>query len=391
MLDRLAGRPELQPAAVAGVAGDLIAIPSANPEDGEAAMAERVCALLAGTRCSVERVESLPGRPSVAAVLAGTADRPRLVLNGHMDTVSPGDLTRWTVDPFGGEQRDGAIWGRGATDMKGALACQIACARALSALEPLAGTLVLHFAVGEERGEPGTRSLVERGYVGDWGIVTEPTDLRVATAQRGTALYRLTIAGRAAHAGTPAKGDNPTLRLGTLISALACYDDSLAAKTHPLLGSPICSPTIVRSGVEPHAIPEAAEVLIDRRIVPGESPTGVLAELGGVVAELNAGDPARPYAVEHVQTWGAAEVAADTPFVHCVQRAAAAVGSEHEGVWGTPWGSDVAVLVNEAGMEAITFGPGDPHELHAPDEHCSIERLGQCALALTRIAVELLA
>jgi succinyl-diaminopimelate desuccinylase len=388
---QLAESPELRPAAVARVLAELVATPSVNPADGEAAMAERVGAMLAGTRCEVTLVESLPGRPSVAAVLRGRGDGPRLVLNGHMDTVSPGERARWTVDPFGGEERDASIWGRGATDMKGGLACQIACARALSGLPALSGSLVLHFAVGEERGEPGTRSLIERGFVGDWGIVTEPTDLRVAVAQRGTAWYRVTIAGRATHAGTRERGDNPTLRLGTLLEALVRYDDSLAERTHPLLGRALCTPTAVSAGAEANVVPEAAEVIVDRRMVPGETSTSVLGELRAVVDELNAADPVRPYRVDrHLHTFEPAEVPADSPFVRLVQRAAGDVGSRHRGVWGTPWGSDVTALVNDAGMEAVTFGPGDPDGCHAPDERCSIERLGQCATALARVAAELL-
>jgi GAF domain-containing protein len=144
---------------------------------------------------------------------------------------------------------------------------------------------------------------------------------------------------------------------------------------------------------------EAAGTLLDRdaRAARGQvERLGRLArealdELRALVGELNAADPAQPYRVEpHLHTFEPAEVPADTPFVRLVQRVAAEVGSEHEGVWGTPWGSDVTALVNDAGMEAITFGPGDPDGCHAPDERCSIPRLGQCATALTRVAAELL-
>lgn len=387
----LPGRPELEPDHVAAILADLVSTSSVNPDDGEAAMADRVAAHLADTRLEVTFVDSLPGRPSVAAVLPGSGPGPRLVINGHMDTVSPGDRERWSVEPFGGEIRDGAVWGRGASDMKGGLACQIACAQALSAQPPLKGTLILHFAIGEERGEPGTRSLIEEGYTGDFGIVTEPTDLRVAVAQRGTAWYRITVAGRATHAGTRDEGDNPVLRLPALLDALAHYDSQLAATTHPLFGRAVCSPTVVRAGSEPNVIPEAAEVIIDRRMMPGESSGSVLAELERLVEELNGDDPERPFAVQHHQhAFEPAEVPADTPFVRLVQDIAAQVTGERQEVWGTPWGSDVTALVNDARMDAITFGPGDPNGAHAPDERCSIERLGQCAGALARIAVKLL-
>lgn len=388
---RLAGRCELKADHVASILSELVATPSVNPEDGEAAMADMVAAHLRSTRLEVSFVDSLPGRQSVAAVLPGNGNGPRLVLNGHMDTVSAGDRNRWSVEPFGGEIRDGAVWGRGATDMKGGLACQIACAQALSALPALNGTLILHFAVGEERGEPGTRSLIKEGYTGDFGIVTEPTDLRVAVAQRGTAWYRVTVAGRATHAGTRDQGENPVLHLPALLDALAHYDEQLAATTHPLFGRAVCSPTVVRAGSEPNVIPEAGEVIVDRRMLPGESSDRVLAELQAIIAELNRDEPAQPFAIErHQHTFEPAEVPADTPFVRLVQDTAAEVAGDRQDVWGTPWGSDVTALVNDAGMNAITFGPGDPNGAHAPDERCSIERLGQCTDVLARVAVQLL-
>ena len=97
----------------------------------------------------------MPGRPSLAAILRGSGDGRRLVLNGHMDTVAIDDESRWSVDPFGGEIRAGHVWGRGSVDMKGGLAAQIACARVLSRLDGgLQGDLVLHFAAGENAASP---------------------------------------------------------------------------------------------------------------------------------------------------------------------------------------------------------------------------------------------
>lgn len=385
----LTDHPELQGAAVARILRDLVAIPSVNPDDGEAAMADYVCDALADTRCEVTRVESLPGRPSIAAVLPGKPEGPRLVLNGHMDTVSPGDRRRWTVDPFAGIERDAAVWGLGATDMKGGLACQLACARALSRLTPLDGTLVLHFAIGEELEEPGTQSLLDNGFGGDWAIVTEPTDLRVATAQRGNSLFRIDISGTPTHAATPEQGDNAALRLGPLMLALERYQETLSSVRHPLLGTPVCSPTMVRAGTEPHVIPADGQVTIERRMLPGETSESVLGELCAVIDALNEGEPTRPYRVQFIGTWAPAEIPPDSALASVVQAAAAAVGSEHEGVWGTPYGSDVSVFVDK-GIEAVTFGPGEPYGCHKPDERCRIDRLGQCAVALTLVATHLL-
>ena len=206
--DDLRLRPELQEEWLGACLSALVATPSVSGVHSERALAERVAAYLEPAGCELTFVESLPGRPSLAAVLQGAGGGPRLVLNGHMDTVPPDDLSLWTVDPFGGEIRDGAVWGRGALDMKGGLACQIACARVLALFERR-GTIVLHFASGEETGERGTLSLLERGFGGEVGITTEPTGLAVAVAQRGVAYYRIVLQGRSAHASTPRSGRNP--------------------------------------------------------------------------------------------------------------------------------------------------------------------------------------
>ncbi|MGH3428854.1 MAG: M20 family metallopeptidase, partial [Mycobacteriales bacterium] len=176
VVDRFADEPELSEVPLAATLTALVSAPSVNPGMSEAHVVEMVRDLLEGTGCATTTVEFAPGRPSLAAVIEGAADGPRLVLNGHVDTVAVDDHERWTVDPFGGELRDGAIWGRGSLDMKGGLTAQIACARVLAKhRSDLLGSLVLHFAAGEECGEPGTKVLLEHGFTGDWGITTEPT------------------------------------------------------------------------------------------------------------------------------------------------------------------------------------------------------------------------
>ena len=129
------------------VLSSLVRTNSINePGAYEAAMAHRVSDWLEETRADVTFVESLPDRPSVAAVLAGSSDGPRLVLNGHMDTHPLDDASLWTTDPFGAEVKDGFLYGRGACDMKAGLTVQIAVARYLSQYaDRLKGSLVLHF------------------------------------------------------------------------------------------------------------------------------------------------------------------------------------------------------------------------------------------------------
>ena len=388
----MVGAPDLGSEKLGASLSSLVRTPSVNPGMSELAMIEEIERQLGGTGCELTRVESMPGRPSLAALLPGSGDGPRLVLNGHMDTVAIDDETRWSVDPFGGEIRDGHVWGRGAVDMKGGLACQIACARVLGALDgQLEGDLILHFAAGEETGEPGTLSLIEAGFVGDWGITTEPTALDIATAERGTGWFRIRVDGRSTHAATPSAGANPIPPLEDILAGLRRYGKELTSRTHPLLGHPICTVTMVSGGAEHNAISDGCVLTVDRRMIPGETHEDVEGEIRSLVMDAIAGHSGISAQVEPIHhPFEAAEIPTESPFIATVDRAVTEVTGCKPRIFGTPYGSDVRNLVNDAEMEAITFGAGDVSLCHCPDERQSLEQLHQAATAMTRVAVELL-
>ena len=392
MIDAVASRPELQPDWLVRHLQGLIAVPSVNSVHPEEAMTERVSAYLEGTGCELTLVEVEPRRPSLAAVLRGTGNGPTLVLNGHTDTVSPDDLERWSVDPFGGEVRDQAVWGRGAVDMKGGLVCQIACAHVLASSSTRTGTLVLHFAMGEETGEPGTLRLIEHGFVGDYGITTEPTGLAVAIGQRGVCSYWIRIHGRSSHAACPQTGRNPVARMGELLAALDEYQSQIAKRSHPLFPPPTCTPTLIRGGVEHHAIADRCELIVDRRMLPGETRESVMEELGAVVGPVVEPHDGFNWEIEPNGNhyFQPAEIADDSAFASRVLDHVEAVTGTRPAYEGTPYGSDVRNLINDAGMEAITFGPGRVDGCHCPDEHLPIADLQQAAIVISRTAIDLL-
>jgi succinyl-diaminopimelate desuccinylase len=309
-----------------------------------------------------------------------------------MDTVAIDDPDRWSVDPFAGEIRDGVVWGRGSVDMKGGLASQIACARALSEVrDQLRGSLVLHFAAGEECGEPGTLSLIEAGFDGDWGITTEPTDLAIATAERGTGWFRIRLTGRSTHAATPTAGANPIPPVESVLSALRRYSDELSERSHPLLGHPICTVTMISAGAEHNAVSDSCELTIDRRLIPGESHDQVHAELETLAGDAVAGSRGITSSVRPIHhPFEPAEVPTESEFIATVGRVVREVTGDRAEIVGTPYGSDVRNLVNDAGMEAITFGAGDVAMCHCPDERQSLATLRQATLVMALVAVDLL-
>jgi len=164
----------------------LIRIPSENPPGGEGEIAEFIAEKLKDLGLTVRVYEFKPGRPSVVGLLSGVKEKPTLMFNGHMDTVPVGDKDLWSVEPFEGVLRDGRIYGRGAADMKGALAAMIASVKAIVESEVnLRGRLILTFVADEEVTGYGTRDLIRRGYRADFAIVGEPNELNVQTAHKG--------------------------------------------------------------------------------------------------------------------------------------------------------------------------------------------------------------
>jgi succinyl-diaminopimelate desuccinylase len=249
----------------------------------------------------------------------------------------------------------------------------------------------VHFAAGEECGEPGTRSLLDHGFTGDWGITTEPTCLTVATAQRGVGWFRIRIDGRSSHASRPEDGLNPCDALPAVLTALADYADSLKSRRHPLLGFPTCVVSVVHAGVQHNAVADFAELTVDRRLIPGETQATVRAELEAVIERAgcrSAGYGCTLSPLHH--PFEPAEVSDSSPFVALLQRARREACGSEAAVTGTAYGSDVRNLILDAGMEAVTFGPGDPRFCHTVDERISLSDLRAAALTMTAVAYELL-
>ena len=234
-------------------------------------------------------------------------------------------------------------------------------------------------------------SLVEAGFTGDYGIVTEPTQLKVAVAERGLAYYSVRIKGRSIHASKAHLGLNPVRRLGPVLDTLAAYDAEIKQRSHPLLPGASCTPTVVRGGVKENAVADYCELLLDRRLLPGETVDGELVAMSDRLEQLKGDDPDFDFEIAPFEyAFAPAEIPADSPFAARVVEAAERVTGERPEIFGTPYASDVRTLVNDAGIEAVTFGPGDVAECHCADERVSIQQVRDAARVTAKVAADLL-
>jgi succinyl-diaminopimelate desuccinylase len=371
----------------------LVQIPSRNPPGEERELAENVVAWLKKWGVDATLVkEPYAHRPQVVATIRGDEGRPTLVLNGHLDVVPLGEVERWSVNPFGGEVKAGRLYGRGSCDMKGGLTAMMLTAKAITESgHRLKGNLLLHFAVGEETSEPGTKTLLmDKGYTGDWGIVLEPTNLKVVTAEKGLLWIDVKIQGKPAHASTPELGINPIEKAADFITRLRAYREKIREKQHPLLGGAVCSVTMIEAGIKENVVPGSCKVTLDRRLLPGEDLDEVEAEIQTILSQIKQQDETFEGTISRRgEGFDAAEIPVDSYIAQVVKEAVKKVTGTIPQPSGAAYGTDARNFINDAQIPTVVFGPGDPAEAHTYDESIAISQVVDCSkiLALTSLAL----
>jgi acetylornithine deacetylase len=325
---------------------------------------------------------------------AGRGGGPRTVLSGHLDVVPPGDLAPWTVDPWAAEVRDGALYGRGACDMKGGVAAILGAIRALALagdLDRLAGELIVALVPSEEDGGQGTLAAIRAGATGDMAIITEPSNLDIVVAHAGAITFRLTVPGRAAHASQRREGVSALDMLGVLVRALEADEARRnAAETDPLmtvLGLPY--PTIIGT-VEGG---DWASTVMDRVVAHGrygvklgQTPEAAFEDCRQAIAAACADDDFladHPALVEHVGgRFGSARIPSDHPLPRSLAAVAREVTGRDPELLGEPYGADMRLFVNQGATPCVIFGPGDVKLAHSADERVPLAEVEACARTL---------
>ena len=360
----------------------LVRIDSRNPAlvsgaPGEREAAALLAATLEGWGFAVEIQEAEPGRPNVLARLGrGDAGAPTLMLNGHLDVVGTEGMTH---APFDAEVRDGRMYGRGATDMKAGIAAMCAAAARAHAAGALRGSVLVAAVADEEYESIGTRALVAqlraRGERVDGALVTEPTRLAIMPAHRGFAWYTVTVHGRAAHGSRYDLGVDAIRHAGLLLAELDLLDeDELPRRTpHALLGRGSLHASLIEGGIGLTTYPDRCVLRLERRTIPGETAEGARRE---IVEACERARLRRPGLVADVALDFAqppSDVSTDAPLVRALDAALRAAGEAAPVAGMSAWTD--AALLNEAGIPAICFGPGDIALAHAAEEWVEIAEI----------------
>ena len=412
---------------------DLIRIPSENFGDrgDEHDVALYIQANLAEVGIESELISSAPGRTNVAARIKGASDRPGLVLHGHIDVV-PADAADWSVDPFSGVIHDGAVWGRGAVDMKDMDAMMLATVRSWtrSGYQPPRDISLVFFADEEAGGAYGSRWMVENrpdvfagcneaiSEVGGFSITLENKArlYLIETAQKGIHWMRLVAEGRAGH-GSMVHPDNAVTAVAEAVARIGNYEwplrrtksvDELLERVAEVLGveydphdpeplvarlGPVArlvgatlrntaNPTRLNAGYKENVIPQTASAVIDGRFLPGFED-----ELNDTIRSL-AGEKVR---VETITTDIALEAAFEGAMVENMVNSILAEDPEGIPVPYTLSGGTDNKALSNLGIKGYGFSPLKlPADLdftalfHGIDERVPVESLQFGARVLDR-------
>jgi len=292
----------------------LVRVASPNPPSNTRAIAEATQGLLAAIPgIEVRSVEPEPGIVSLVARLRGKGQGRRLIFNGHLDTFPIGEEAGWTVPPLGGDLREGRLYGRGVSDMKGGLACSILAAALLAEQrQAWDGEVVLTLAGDEENmGSLGTGHLLEtipeaRGDANICGDVGSPKVVRFG--EKGLLWLDVEAKGTAAHGAHVHKGSNAIDRLRATLDRIkdleqfpidmpAAVKDAIAAAapiSEPLSGAgesdTLSRVTVnigtIAGGVSPNLVPSEARAQCDIRLPVGTTTAAVLKKLNDVLRPL---------------------------------------------------------------------------------------------------------
>jgi acetylornithine deacetylase len=365
----------------------LVQMDSRNPTLVAGAHGEQACAtllrdVLDSWGFSTELHDAAPGRPNLIARIGdATPGKRSLMLNGHLDVVGVEGMVH---APFTAEERDGRMYGRGSADMKGGIAAMCAAAhRAAGAGLP--GEIIIAAVADEEYESLGTRALVARGVRADACVVTEPTRLAIMPAHRGFVWIEVDVAGRAAHGSRWDIGVDAIRHTGLLLAELDRLDaDVLPRRTHPLLGRGSLHASLIEGGIGMSTYPDRCRLKLERRTIPGERAQDAIDEVERACDAIRARRPSFAADVRLLVTQGPSDVAVDAPLVRGLSRALDACG-EATRIEGMSAWTDAALL-NDAGIPAVCFGPGDISLAHAAEEYIPLDEIDRAAAVLTELA-----
>jgi len=323
---------------------------------------------------------SVDSMGNVTGILAADSPDLRVLFNGHLDHAEPGEMQ----SPYSGEIVSGepygtsgpVIWGRGAVDMKGAIAAMAYAGKAVKdAGIKLRKSVAVTAVVREEeaRGEGIKFLLDDSGLRADMSVSCEPSGLDICLGHRGKLEYTITTYGKTAHGAMPELGVNAIYKMNDFISELR---ESYHLPTHPVLGN--CTHTILETGASPGRLtpitPDCCWIAFDRRYLPTESAESVQTEIEAIFKTLSERDPEFDASIVNDKDFPPFFCDEREEVVQLMRRARKEVLGNDKKPRSWRFGVD-GTFIHAAGMPCVGIGPGIETFAHTPQDHLPVDQL----------------
>ncbi len=322
----------------------------------------------------VKWAEGEKDRPNCVGVLRGTTGNPKVQFSGHMDTVGPGDLSKWKTDPYGGEVIGDKIYGLGVMDSKGGGTASVVVAieALIKSGVKLKGDISIVGTVDEEvGGRLGMQYLIKNGIIDpDICIYCVHSDMEIKAYFKGLTQYKLTVKGQTAHGSTPEEGVNA---INGAIKILAELENGLPYEKHPVLGDHTVNFGWIRGGERYNVVCDHCEAGIDFRLVPGQTWQQAVKYMEDVIAKLKKKHPELDASIKVIQDNDPVELTEDDAALKIVREAAKEIRGEYPKISGTIAAGDLAPIFRKGGIPGIGYGPGDLKRGNAHKENEFIE------------------
>ncbi len=338
------------------------------------------------------------GSPNVVGTLRGAGGGRSIILNGHIDVVPEGDRTKWSDDPFSGILKNGRVYGRGTTDMKGGnVSMMFALESLLRSGIKLKGDVIFHSVIEEESGGVGTLATLIRGYKADAALIPEPTNMKLFIKQQGSMWFRVSVEGRSAHGGTRYEGVSAIEKAVLVHQAILQLEAKRNARiTDPLYkGIPIPVPINmgkIQGGSWPSSVADLVTIEGRIGVAPEEEMKAVKEELGACLRDLCKQDPwlnEHPPKLEFFGAqWVPNSLSENHPFAQTVRSAFGEVYGKPVKIEASPWGTDGGLLAKVGGIPTLVIGPGETKMAHYPDEYIEVSEMIRAAKVFSRVLID---
>ncbi|HCU90384.1 MAG TPA: acetylornithine deacetylase [Gammaproteobacteria bacterium] len=358
---------------------ELVRFDTRNPPGDEHACANYLAELMRDFGLEVAAYEFAPNRTSLVARLKGRGEKKALCFGGHIDVVPLGTKD-WTVDPFGAQIKDGKLYGRGTTDMKGGIACFVHTALTIAAAgQSGAADIELAICAGEETGCEGSFHLAKTGALSEAGaiVIAEPTSNYPIIGHKGALWLKVQTKGITAHGSMPEVGVNAVYKAARAVTSMEEHNFQL--DPHELLGTSSLNVGTFHGGLNLNSVPDKAEFTVDIRTIPNHNHHEIV---DGIKERI--GNEAT---IESIIDVGGVHTSHTNEWMQEIYSIMDPLLGEHIEPRGAPYFTDAAALTPASGNPpTVILGPGEMHMAHQTDEYCPVSHIEQASEAYLTIA-----